>query len=220
MKKVFCNLYMDNELGIEVYVYRGNVKCIPNHFHEYYEIGFIETGNRLVTCQSVQYKASSGDVVIFNPTDNHSCEAQGDEYLDYRCIHISSSLLCNILGESFTTNVPLRFLSPVIYNNDTLLTLFKDLLQMILDGRHGMEKEEQFLLFVHELVSDNYPNKFIEKEETVISEAIETVCDFIQKQFLNDISLNMMCDMSGFSKYYFIRSFTQIKGISPYCYIT
>ena len=70
------------------------------------------------------------------------------------------------------------------------------------------------------MVSDNYPNKFIEKEETVISEAIETVCDFIQKQFLNDISLNMMCDMSGFSKYYFIRSFTQIKGISPYCYIS
>ena len=92
-KRAFCNLYMDDELGIEAYVYNGNAKCIPNHFHRYYEIGFIEIGNRLITCQSVQYKASSGDIVIFNPADNHSCQAQEDEYLDYRCIHIPPSLL-------------------------------------------------------------------------------------------------------------------------------
>ena len=50
MKKIFCNLYIDDELGIEAYIYRGNAKKIPNHFHEYYEIGFIEYGARLVTC--------------------------------------------------------------------------------------------------------------------------------------------------------------------------
>lgn len=220
MKKAFCNLYMDDELGIEAYVYKGNVKCFPNHFHQYYEIGFIENGNRLVTCQSAQYKASSGDIVIFNPADNHSCQAQEDEYLDYRCIHIPTSLLQNTFSECFGINTSLHFSSPVIYGNDILLALLRDLHQMIVNGDHGIEKEEQFILFIHELANGSYPDYFPPKAETVISDVIENVCDFIQTQFSNDITLKMMCDMSGFSKYYFIRSFTQSKGVSPYCYIS
>ena len=219
-KRAFCNLYMDDELGIEAYVYNGNAKCIPNHFHRYYEIGFIEIGNRLITCQSVQYKAASGDIVIFNPADNHSCQAQADEYLDYRCIHIPTSLLCNILDIYCDTNTYLHFSSPVIYGNKALLTLLKDLHQMILDGRCGIEKEEQLVLFLHELVNRSYPERSVPKTATAISDAIETVCNFIQTQFLSDISLEMMCEISGFSKYYFIRSFTQLKGVSPYCYIS
>lgn len=219
MKKIFCNLYIDDELGIEAYIYRGNAKKIPNHFHEYYEIGFIEYGARLVTCQSKEYKAISGDIVLFNPDDKHSCEAEIDDYLDYRCIHIPSTTLGNILQEHYGEKTLPHFPS-VIYNNETLYCLLKDLHQMILSGKRGIEKEEHFLLLLHELITNTSTFKKLEKEVDATSDSISEVCNFIETHFLQEITLDMLCKIAGFSKYYFIRSFTQVKGISPYSYIS
>lgn len=219
MKKVFCNLYIDDDLGIEAYIYRGNTKKIPNHFHEYYEIGFIEYGARLVTCQSKEYKAISGDIVLFNPDDKHSCEAEIDDYLDYRCIHIPISFLTNILYE-YHGNKTLPHFPPVIYNDETLYCLLKDLHQMILSGKNGIEKEEHFLLFLHELLAKTSTFKELEKEVGVTSDGISNACTFIEQHFFQDITLDMLCKIAGFSKFHFIRSFTQVKGISPYSYIS
>lgn len=219
LNKIFCNLYIDDELGIEAYIYRGAAKRFPSHFHKYYEVGFIEHGDRLITCQSMEYKAVSGDIILFNPDDKHSCEAVMDDYLDYRCIHISTQLLSDILKESYADKLLSPF-PPVIYNNETLYGLLKDLHQMILDGKQGIEKEEQFLLFLHELFNLTPTLQQSITEERGITDVIKTVSDFMEKHFTQNITLDLLCEISGFSKYYFIRSFTQIMGISPYCYIT
>lgn len=36
----------DKALGIEAYRFIGVMQKSPNHFHEYYVLGFIEDGNR------------------------------------------------------------------------------------------------------------------------------------------------------------------------------
>lgn len=219
MKTVYCNLYIDDELGVEAYIYRGNTKKIPNHFHEYYEIGFIEQGTRLITCQSKEYKVMAGDIVLFNPDDKHSCEADTDDYLDYRCIHVPSTILEGILQEYYGVKTLPCFPS-AFYNNDTLYCLLKDLHQMILCEKKGLEKEEHLLLFLHELLINVSSFGVPKKEVSVTSDAVSEACDFIERHFSQDISLDMLCEIAGFSKYHFIRSFTQIKGISPYSYIS
>ena len=40
--------YYDKDLKIEAYNLSGVVQKFPNHFHEYYVIGFVEGGKRLV----------------------------------------------------------------------------------------------------------------------------------------------------------------------------
>ena len=41
-------IYYDRDLGIEAYNLSGIVQKFPNHFHEYYVIGFVEGGRRHV----------------------------------------------------------------------------------------------------------------------------------------------------------------------------
>ena len=47
MKKEVRTVVYDDELHIEAYRFEGIVQPFPNHFHEYYVIGFMEDGERI-----------------------------------------------------------------------------------------------------------------------------------------------------------------------------
>ena len=73
MNKEIRTVVYDDELRIEAYRFEGIVQPFPNHFHEYYVIGFIEKGERCLSCKNQEYVIKKGDIVLFNPGDNHSC---------------------------------------------------------------------------------------------------------------------------------------------------
>ena len=57
----------DNDLKIEAYRFCGIMQKFPNHFHDYYVIGFIEQGKRHLSCRNKEYILDRGDMMIFNP---------------------------------------------------------------------------------------------------------------------------------------------------------
>jgi mannose-6-phosphate isomerase-like protein (cupin superfamily) len=83
----------DNELGIEAYRFKGIMLKFPNHFHEYYVIGFIEAGRRHLSCKNREYTIGDGDMILFNPLDNHTCEQTDGKTLDYRCLNIQPEVM-------------------------------------------------------------------------------------------------------------------------------
>lgn len=72
MKKEIRTVVYDDELHIEAYRFEGIVQPFPNHFHEYYVIGFIENGERVLSCKNQEYTIKKGNVLLFNPGDNHT----------------------------------------------------------------------------------------------------------------------------------------------------
>ncbi len=48
MIKEIRTVVYDDELCIEAYRFEGIVQPFPNHFHEYYVIGFVEKGERML----------------------------------------------------------------------------------------------------------------------------------------------------------------------------
>ena len=48
----------DRELKIEAYRFKGIMQKFPNHFHEHYVIGFIEKGQRYLSCKNKEYTTS------------------------------------------------------------------------------------------------------------------------------------------------------------------
>ena len=73
MKKEVRTVVYDEELRMEAYRFEGIVQPFPNHFHEYYVIGFMEDGERVLSCKKQEYTITRGDVLLFNPGDNHAC---------------------------------------------------------------------------------------------------------------------------------------------------
>ena len=57
-------IYLDKELDIEAYWFYGIMQKFPNHFHEYYVIGFVEEGQRRLLCKNKDYTINPQDLVI------------------------------------------------------------------------------------------------------------------------------------------------------------
>jgi hypothetical protein len=55
MKKEVRTVVYDDQLRMEAYRFEGIVQPFPNHFHEYYVIGFVEKGERCLSCKNQEY---------------------------------------------------------------------------------------------------------------------------------------------------------------------
>ncbi len=89
MKKETRTVVYDDELRLESYRFEGTQQPFPNHFHEYYVIGFVESGERCLSCKNNEYAIQKGNVLLFNPGDNHACVQNDGGTLDYRGFNIS-----------------------------------------------------------------------------------------------------------------------------------
>lgn len=99
MKKEIRTVVYDDDLQIEAYRFEGIIQPFPNHFHEHYVIGFIEKGQRTLSCKNKEYSIECDNVVLFNPEDNHSCVQSDDGTFDYRGINITKDIMLDLAEE-------------------------------------------------------------------------------------------------------------------------
>jgi AraC-like DNA-binding protein len=207
----------DNDLGIEAYRFKGIMLKFPNHFHEYYVIGFIEAGRRHLSCKNKEYTINGGDMILFNPLDNHTCEQTDGKTLDYRCINIKQEIMRKTVKEITGTEYLPRFIEPVAYRSEHV-GLLRELHQMIMEEREDFEKEEIFYFLIKQLI-EKYAEPESSREPEVLDEEIEAVCKFLEQNHSEHISLDELARMANRNKYSLLRAFTRLKGITPYRYL-
>ncbi|MDG5857065.1 MULTISPECIES: AraC family ligand binding domain-containing protein [Clostridium] len=207
----------DTELSIEAYNFKGIMQKFPNHFHDYYVIGFIENGKRYLSCKNKQYIIETGDLIVFNPGDIHTCEQIDDRTLDYRCINIKKDVMKKITFEITGKEYLPNFMEFVLFRNE-LTSSLKELHLMIMEEEKNLKKEELFLFIMEQLIRE-YSNPVSEMTIQEASAEIKTVCDYLENNYMENITLNQLSNLTGLSKYYLLHSFTKQKGISPYNYL-
>ncbi|MGZ7441075.1 AraC family ligand binding domain-containing protein [Paenibacillus sp. TH7-28] len=207
----------DPDLNVEAYRFVGIMQKFPNHFHDYYVIGFIEQGKRLLSCNRKEYIINSGDVVIFNLHEPHACEQVDGRSLDYRCINIEPGVMRQYVQEITGTAYLPRFSQTVLYRSE-LAGYLHDLHQLLMEEETSFHKEEMLLLLIEQLLRDNSDaTPHLSANEP--SAEIRTVCEYMESHFTENITLNRLSELTGLSKYHLLRSFTKQKGISPYSYL-
>lgn len=207
----------DTELSIEAYNFKGVMQKFPNHFHDYYVIGFIEKGKRHLSCKNKQFIIETGDLILFNPGDIHTCEQIDDRALDYRCINIKENVMKKIIFEITGKEYLPNFKAVVLFHNE-LVSSLRELHLMIMKEEKNLKKEELFLFIIEQLIRE-YSNLVSDTTMQEASTEIKTVCDYLENNYMENISLNQLSNLTGLSKYYLLHSFTKQKGISPYNYL-
>lgn len=217
MKQEIRTVKYDAELKVEAYHFQGIMQKFPNHFHEYYVIGFIEKGQRFLSCKNKEYIIEPGDLLLFNPRDNHACEQIDGKTLDYRCINIQPEIMGKAVFE-ITGKEYLPYFTPQVIFHSELVTLLRELHQIIMEEEKDFRKEEIFFFLLEQLVEE-YTEQAMPTENAGQSTEARVICEFLEKHYMENITLNDLCKLTGLSKYYLLRSFTKQKGISPYSYL-
>lgn len=216
MKKEIRTAVFDDELNLEAYRFEGVVQPFPNHFHDYYVIGFIEAGSRSLTCKNAEYTVKQGNILLFNPNDNHGCVQCDNKALDYRGLNIPIGTMRNLIKEITGDSTLFGFAENVI-SDEELNIYLHSLHRMIMEGAEKFEKEEMLLLFIS-LLTQRYGQSF-EKCIPDCRKEIERTCSFMEDNYSEHITLDGLCELSGLSKSTLIRAFTKSKGITPYRYL-
>lgn len=147
MKKEIKTVRYDEKLNIEAYCFAGTRRPFPNHFHDYYVIGFVESGRRCLSCKNRDYTIGRGDILLFHPYDNHECTQNDGGTFDYRGINIPKDTMLSLAEEITGERSLLKFSQNVIVDDELSLYL-KTLHQMILTGGEQFEKEELLFLLI------------------------------------------------------------------------
>lgn len=211
------HIYYDHDLEIEAYRLSGIVQKFPNHFHEYYVIGFVEGGKRHLWCKNKEYDLSVGDLILFNPRDNHYCSPIGDELLDYRAVNINPDIMRKAVYEITQENCLPHFTQNVVFQSDITQALAV-LYDAILQKAPAFEKEEA-LFFLLEQVLQEYARPFDENLTMKPNKQIEALCRYMEEHYSDNITLDELLSMSSFGKSYLLRAFTKQVGVSPYRYL-
>lgn len=216
MKKEIKTIVYDEELQIEAYRFEGMLQPFPNHFHDYYVIGFIENGERRLSCKNQEYTIRKEDILIFNPGDTHTCIQSDDGALDYRGFNISKEVMLRLTTEITGKSELPVFIKTVIQNTD--ITCYLRLLhEAMMRGSDEFDREEYLFLLLSMLISQ-YSQPFSRCIPDCVEE-IEKSCAFMEQHFREHICLDQICNCAGLSKSTLLRAFTRTKGITPYCYL-
>ena len=207
----------DTDLHVEAYHFQGIMQKFPNHFHEYYVIGFIENGKRHLICNNKEFNIEPGDLLLFNPHDNHTCEQMDGKTLDYRCINVQPDIMRKAVFEITGKNDLPHFTPQVIFHSD-IVPLLKELHLVIMQEEKDFRKEEIFFFLLEQLIEE-YTEQGVPSSKCEQSAEIKAICDFLEENYMKNITLNDLSNLTGLSKYYLLRSFTKQKGISPYSYL-
>ncbi len=207
----------DSDLNIEAYHFKGIMQKFPNHFHEHYVIGFVESGRRFLTCKNRKYAIDAGDLLLINPMDAHTCEQVDGKTLDWRCLNIGEDVMRRLAKEiTGEASAPI-FTTTVAAGSDAVPVLC-ELHGSIMNGTNDFDKEENFYFLIEQLLAD-YTRPVSENPMETGGEII-AACSYMDEHFSNSITLSDLSKVSGLNKYTLLRSFTVQKGITPYQYLS
>lgn len=216
MKSEIRTVVYDDELCMEAYRFEGIMQPFPNHFHEYYVIGLVEAGQRRLSCRNKEYAIAPGNLILFNPRDNHSCAQSDGGTLDYRSLNISPKIMRR-LAEEVTGTKALPYFTPQVVFDKEAARYLRRLHALILSGCHEFSKEENLLLLLSLLI-----HRYGHFSESCLPECraeIENACAFMEQHYAERVSLDQICRHAGLSKSTLLRAFSQTKGVTPYGYL-
>ena len=213
-KRQIC---LDKKLNIEAYWFYGIMQKFPNHFHEYYVIGFVEEGQRRLLCKNKDYTINPQDLVILNPFDSHTCMQINNEALDWRCINIKKEVIQKVTEEIYGEKYLPSF-SKTVLSDTEILMLLKELHTMIVLGTgNNKTRKEKFYKIIKKLY-DEYNGQILE-EEVIPAEEIKYLCRYMKNNYRQKLTLDELSKITGQNKFTLLRNFNKVHGLTPYQYL-
>jgi AraC-like DNA-binding protein len=233
MKDYLLQEYMDMPnpeflFKVSKYTWKRRELIFASHWHEHLELLFFLSGSAMVKCGQRSMNVKPGDLIIVNSNELHSGESLEEE-LDYSCIIFDLALLKSWAVDACQT----KYISPVIQNT----ILFENI----------VENNELISQYIHSLISEYEKKDFayelsikstlfglityllrnhMEKELTSKWHArynkktnnIKKALRYVETSYPEKITIDMLAEVAGMSRFYFCHSFKEVTGqtISDY----
>lgn len=224
---VFEKVGFDDDSPIIIHL--NNIqKDFPMHWHSAMEIIMPLENTFAVSMNNMAYSIQVGDIIFIPPGELH--EAYAPPTGSRIVMQFDSSLLSNVKG--FSGILPVLLQSRIISNTNApnLYQAEHDLLLKIYEeynGNNPLREAAIYSLIIQMFViigrnhmdSDTlFPMVRVGKQKEYI-EKFNLVFDYIDQNYTEDLTLEAVSGVAGFSKFHFSRLFKQFTDMSFYDYL-
>lgn len=198
----------------------------PSHWHAPLEIIMPLQNQYRVTCCNTLFTLREGDVLLINPGVIHSMEAEVGKRLifqaDFTLLHGIKELEATLSIVSPALVITAESAPETHEQIQRLMLEMSD--EYFADAPLSEAAIYAKLIEIFVLIGRNYSpnaklfNSSIRKQREY-TERFMYLCDYISEHCNEDLSLDDIADISGFSKYHFSRLFKQFTNVSFYKYL-
>lgn len=199
----------------------------PNHWHPAVEIVMPLEGEYSMECNDIPFRLRVNDIIIICPGVLHHLYAHQGRRIIFQ-VDLSMIQSFEEYDSIFSIMQPAITISPEEFpniHNDCV-----KLMKQIYDEYFGNAPLKNIAIvekFLHMLVmvGRGYtasPDRFAGIKPTKQQEYTEkflSICNYLNQHCTEDLSLEVVADMAGFSKYHFSRLFKEFAGMSFYKYL-
>ena len=199
---------------------RPNNLCFAAHWHERMELLRVYSGVLVAEIGQKKYEIRENQTAIIPPCCVHSGITDNNGVV-YNTVMFDIAPLCN------NTHVSKELLEPIfklevdfakVTSNPDIISC----LDTIIESKKKQDNASALLITaeIYKLLGLLYRHCLKESTSAHIYDGrLENIIDYINKNFLEDITSASLSKKFGYSQSYFSRRFKQVTGISPAVYI-
>lgn len=184
------------------------------HYHDRLEIIHVLDGEGIVSVNLKEYSITAGDIILIAPNEIHSVKGKGDILLHCQTVVFQADSfglqgeynLKTLIKKEMPGNQDFRaILSFIFHIRDTGLSHAKSVI-------HG-----QLLSLCGLITYHNYYFAFSNKISSTV--ALKEVIKYMQENYTHKIEVEALAETAGYSKYHFIRFFSNATGYTCVQYL-
>ena len=193
--------------------------CYAPHSHTHWSLGAVTSGQSTFCYRDATHQISAGDIVMMNPHWVHACNPVENQPWAYMMLYVDTEWLSELRYQLGLLNTPYwQDIATAVITQPALYAGYCDMAACLLDEQRDIGDKQTALVeclsATLQVLAQESPAALPQAPST-----LENVAAYLRANYASDISLERLCQQSGYSAGHLIRAFKQHFGLTPHAYL-
>ncbi|MEN3290943.1 MAG: hypothetical protein V7642_196 [Burkholderiales bacterium] len=201
--------------GVELYSARLVDHAFAPHVHDAYSLGAIEAGVERFRYQGAEHLAPAGTLVLLNPDELHTGEAEVDVGWTYQMLYIEPETLRAMTGTE-------AFFPDATVHDPKLAAAYRIAFRRMWNAPDDLAFLSDFTRLIDTMVTRYGRNARALRAPSGPARrtaSMHRVLDCIEAQLDQTIGVDMLAAEAGLSVFHFVRTFSDMFHATPHQYL-
>ncbi|SNT70039.1 AraC family transcriptional regulator [Psychrobacter sp. LV10R520-6] len=197
----------------------GRKVCYDLHSHTHWSLGAITQGVSTFIYRDDSYHVRQGDLVLMNSEWPHACNPIENQPWAYLMLYVDTTWLTQLrYTEGLLQQPRWQDIANAVITDKHLYQGYCTMAATLLDDkRELLDKQTKVVEYLSALMHTLDNQKSVLDKQTPA--ALNKLASYLNEHCTEELSLDELCTLSGYSPSHLIRSFKQYFGMTPHAYI-
>ena len=202
--------------GVELYSARLVDHAFAPHVHDGYSLGAIEAGVERFRYRGTEYLAPAGTLVMLNPDELHTGEAEVDAGWTYQMLYIEPQVLLEMTGSE-------AFFRDATVHDPVIAAAYRRMFRKMWEAPDDVAFLSDFTQLVDAIVARYGRNAKlaspVSAQQARRMAAMQRVLDYIEANLDQAVGIDALAAEAGLSVFHFVRAFSAAFHVTPHQYL-